>query len=172
MKNLLLTVLITLSTTIFAKTPDSLFGVSINDNVLNYVTKEELKSKDKDVVSGYFWLLLKNPPVINKDYSDVLFVTFDKNNKISEIQSEKNFQNSENCETVEYGIRRTLETKYDIKFTKSSLSRYGFYHWVGYGDIVIGTECKFVGDDETTLFIYIQTEEYSYKYDEYFNSRI
>ena len=89
MKKLLLTLLITLSTTILAKTPDSLFGVYINDNVLVYVTKEELKSKRRNIVRDFYYVKIKNPPVSNKNYSDKLWVIFDKNNKIHNISSEK-----------------------------------------------------------------------------------
>ena len=91
MKKLLLTLLITLSTTILAKTPESLFGVYINDNVLDYVTKEELKSKGKDYARGFYYVEIKNPPVSNKDYSDILWVRFDKNNKIATFNQKNIF---------------------------------------------------------------------------------
>ena len=170
MKKLLLPLLITLSTTILAKTPESLFGVYINDNVLDYVTKEELKSKWRDYARGFYYVTIKNPPVSNKDYSDKLYVMFDKNNKIARIQSEKEFQNSENCEKVEYGVRRQLETKYDIEFVRNSLTNYGFQKWVG--DNVIDTECRVFGDDDITLFISLKTIQYSRKYAESFDSKI
>jgi len=170
MKKLLLPLLITLSTTILAKTPDSLFGVYINDNVLDYFTKEELKSKVKDHARGFHSLKLKNPPVSNKDYSDKLFVVFDKNNKIAKIHSEKEFQNSETCEKVEYGVRRQLENKYNIEFLKNPNTNYGFQKWVG--DNVISTQCKVFGNYEITLFIFIQTKKYKEKFDEFLNSRV
>ena len=170
MKKLLLTLLITLSTTILAKTPESLFGVYINDNVLDYVTQKELKSKSRDYARGFYTLRLKNPPVNNKDYSDKLYVKFDKNNKIAKIQSEKQFQNSETCEKVEYVARRQLETKYEIKFVRNSRTKYGFYKWVG--DNVIFTECKVFSDDKTTLFINLETKKYEEKYNEYLDSKI
>ena len=169
MKNLLL-ILITLSTTILAKTPDSLFGVYINDNVLDYVTKEELKSKRRDIVRDFYYVKIKNPPVINKDYTDNLWVTFDKNNRIHSIQSDKFFQDSETCEKVEYGARRQLETKYNIEFVRNSRAKYGFQKWVG--GKVLATECKVFGDYDTKLLIHIHTEKYSDKYNEYFNSNI
>ena len=170
MKKLLLPLLITLSTTILAKTPESLFGVYINDNVLDYVTKEELKSKSRDYARGFYYVKIKNPPVSNKDYSDDLWVKFDKNNKIAKIQSEKVFQNSENCEKVEYGVRRALESKYNIEFVRNSNTKYGFQKWVG--DNVISTECRVFSDDETILFISLRTERYSYKYNEFLDSKI
>lgn len=170
MKNLLLTVLITLSTTIFAKTPDSLFGVYINDNVLNYVTKEELKSKVKSIIArGFDELTLNNPPVSNKNYSDKLFLLFDKNNKIGRIHSQKVFQNSETCEIVEYGLRRALENKYNIVFVRNPNAKYGFQKWVG--DNVIATEC-FFHNNETFLLIFIETDEFRVKYSEYVDSTI
>ena len=170
MKKLLLTLLITLSTTILAKTPDSLFGVYINDNVLDYVTQKELKSKSRDYARGFYTLRLKNPPVSNKDYSDKLFIKFDKNNKIGEIKSQKNFQNFETCEKVEYEVRRQLETKYEIKFVRNSRTKYGFYKWVG--DNVIATQCRVFSDDKITLFITLDTEKYQEKYTEHFDSKI
>ena len=170
MKKLLLPLLITLSTTILAKTPDSLFGVYINDNVLDYVTQEELKSKLRDYARGFYALRLKNPPVSNKSYSDKLWVTFDKNNKIAQILSEKEFQNSETCEKVEYGVRRTLETKYNFEFERNPRSNYAFYKWIG--DNVISTQCKVFGDNKTILFILLYTKEYFEKYNEYFDSKI
>ena len=170
MKKLLLPLLITLSTTILAKTPDSLFGVYINDNVLDYFTKERLKSKSRDYARGFYSLRLKNPPVSNKDYSDKLYVKFDKNNKIAEIKSQKNFQNFETCKKVEYGVRRRLETKYEIKFVRNPKTKHGFYKWVG--DNVIATECKVFGDDDITLFITLWTKKYRDKYKEYLDSKI
>ena len=170
MKKLLLPLLITLSTTILANTPQSLFGVYINDNVLDYVTKEELKSKVKDYARGFYSLRLKNPPVSNKDYSDKLYIKFDKNNKIAKIQSEKEFQNSETCEKVEYGVRRALENKYSIELLKNPYATYGFQKWVG--DNVIATSCKTFSDDDTTLLITLETERYSDKYREYLRSKI
>ena len=170
MKKLILTLLITLSTTILAKTPDSLFGVYINDNVLDYVTQEELKSKLRDYARGFYALRLKNPPVSNKSYSDKLWVTFDKNNKIHSIQSDKKFQNSETCEKVEYGVRRQLETKYNFEFVRNSQTKHGFQKWVG--DNVMMTTCKVFGDDETTLIISLKTEKYSDKYNEFLDSDI
>ena len=170
MKKLLLPLLITLSTTILAKTPESLFGVYINDNVLDYVTKEELKSKRRDYARGFFQLRLKNPPVSNKNYSDKLWVKIDKNNKIHSIHSEKKFQNSETCEKVEYGVRRRLESKYNFEFVRNSKTKYGFQKWVG--DNVIATSCIFFSDDDITLFISLETEKYSDKYKEYRNSKI
>ena len=170
MKKLLLTVLITLSTTILAKTPESLFGVYINDNVLDYVTKEELKSKYRDSARGFYYVKIKNPPVSNKDYSDELYVTFDKNNKIAQIQSQKQFQNLETCEKVEYGVRRALENKYNIEFVRNSNTKYGFDKWVG--DNVIATQCKVFGDDDIALFIFLQTEKYDDKYKEFLDSKI
>ena len=170
MKKLLLPLLITLSTTILAKTPESLFGVYINDNVLDYVTKEELKSKVKDYARGFYYLELKNPPVRNKNYSDIFWVRLDKNNKIAAINSEKEFRNSETCEKVEYGVRRTLETKYDIEFERNPSTKYGFYKWVG--DNVISTSCVVFSDDDTTLFITLKTERYSNKYNEFVDSKI
>ena len=170
MKKLLLTLLITLSTTILAKTPESLFGVYINDNVLDYVTQEELKSKWRDKARGFYSLRLKNPPVSNKNYSDKLWVIFDKNNKIHNISSEKQFQNSENCEKVEYGVRRTLEAKYDIEFLRNSRTNYGFGKL--FENVVLSTQCRIFGDDDTTLFISLKTERYSNKYTEYFESKI
>jgi len=170
MKKLLLSLLITLSTTILAKTPESLFGVYINDNVLDYFTKEELKSKYRDFARGFYNLRLKNPPVSNKDYSDKLYVTFDKNNKIAQIQSDKVFQNSETCEKVEIGVRRALESKYNIEFSRNQKIRYGFLKWIG--DNVIATQCRVYSDDDTTLFIYLQTEKYNDKYNEFLNSKI
>ena len=169
-KLLLLPLLITLSTTILAKTPESLFGVYINDNVLDYVTQKELKSKSRDYVRGFYGLILKNPPVSNKDFSDMLFVKFDKNNKIAEIKSQKKFQNSETCEKVEYGIRRTLETKYNIEFVRNSRAKYGFQKL--FIDNGISTQCKVFSDDDITLFISLETTEYYEKYKEYFNSQI
>jgi len=170
MKKLLLPLLITLSSTILAKTPESLFGVYINDNVLDYVTKEELKSKVKDYARGFYYLELKNPPVRNKNYSDIFWVRLDKNNKIAAINSEKEFRNSETCEKVEYGVRRQLETKYDFEFERNSRTKYGFYKWIG--DNVISTSCVVFSDDDTTLFITLKTERYSDKYNEYLNSEI
>ena len=170
MKKLFLPLLITLSTTILAKTPESLFGVYINDNVLDYVTQKGLKSKSRDYARGFYTLRLKNPPVNNKDYSDKLYVKFDKNNKIAKIQSEKQFQNSETCEKVEYGARKTLEAKYNIEFVRNSRTKYGFYKWVG--DNVIFTECKVFSDDKTTLFINLETKKYEEKYNEYLDSKI
>jgi len=170
MKKLLLPLLITLSTTILAKTPDSLFGVYINDNVLDYVTQEELKSKKRDFVSGFYYVKLKNPPVSNKNYSDKLWVIFDKNNKIHDITSEKQFQNSENCEKVEYGVRRTLETKYNIEFVRNSRTKYGFQKL--FKDNGISTQCKVFSDDEIILFISLKTIQYSRKYAESFDSKI
>ena len=170
MRKLLLTLLITLSTTILAKTPDSLFGVYINDNVLDYVTKEELKLKWRDYARGFYALILENPPVSNKNYSDKLFVKFDKNNKIAKIKSQKTFQNSETCEKVEYGVRRRLESKYNFEFVRNSKTKYGFQKWVG--DNVIETECRVFGDDDITLFIILDTKEYIEKYKEYLDSKI
>ena len=170
MKKLLLSLLITLSTTILAKTPESLFGVYINDNVLDYVTKEEIKSKERDYARGFYYVLLKNPPVSNKDYSDNLFVMFDKNNKIAEIQSDKQFQNSETCEKVEIGVRKALENKYNIEFVRNSRTKHGFGKWVE--DNVIGTQCKVFSDDKTTLFITLWTKKYFEKFIEYINSKI
>jgi len=170
MKKLLLSLLITLSTTILAKTPDSLFGVYINDNVLDYVTQEELKSKYRDYVRGFYALILENPPVSNKDFSDYLFVKFDKNNKIAEIKSQKKFQNSETCKEVENNARRAFESKYNIEFVENSYVNYGFQKWVG--DNVISTECRVFSDDETILFISLRTERYSYKYNEFLDSKI
>jgi len=170
MKKLLLPLLITLSTTILAKNPDSLFGVSINDNVLDYVTKEELKSKITHFVRGFYRLRLKNPPISNKDYSDKLWVMFDKNNKIVHIKSQKTFQDIETCEKVEYGVRRTLETKYDIELVRNSRTNYGFGKW--FENVVLSTQCRIFGDDDTTLFISLKTERYSDKYIEYFESNI
>jgi len=170
MKKLLLTLLITLSSTILAKTPDSLFGVYINDNVLDYVTKEELKSKGRDYARGFYYLKMKNPPVSSKDYKDKLWVKIDKNNKIHSIHSEKKFQNSETCEKVEYGVRRRLESKYNFEFVRNSKTKYGFQKWVG--DNVIETECRVFGDDDITLFIILDTKEYIEKYKEYLDSKI
>jgi len=170
MKKLLLPLLIILSTTILAKTPDSLFGVYIDDNILDYVTKERLKSKVKDYARGFYQLKLKNPPVSNKDYSDKLWVIFDKKNKIAKIHSEKEFRNSETCEKVEYGVRRQLETKYDFEFVRNSRVKYGFQKW--FGDNAIATHCAVFSDDDTTLFIYLQTKKYNDKYDEYLDSNI
>jgi len=170
MKNFLLPLLITLSTTILAKTPDSLFGVYINDNILDYVTKEGLKSKYRDYVRGFYGLILKNPPVSNKDFSDMLFVKFDKNNKIAEIKSQKKFQNSETCEKVEYSVRRTLETKYNIEFVRNSRAKYGFQKL--FIDNGISTQCKVFSDDEIILFISLKTIQYSRKYAEFFDSKI
>ena len=170
MRKLLLLLLITLSTTILAKTPESLFGVYINDNVLDYVTQKGLKSKSRDYARGFYTLRLKNPPVNNKDYSDKLYVKFDKNNKIAKIQSEKQFQNSETCEKVEYVARRQLETKYEIKFVRNSRTKYGFYKWVG--DKALETQCRVFGDDETILFIILDTKEYFEKFSEYLDSKI
>jgi len=170
MKKLLLTLLITLSTTILAKTPDSLFGVYINDNVLDYVTKEELKSKRRDSARGFFALILENPPVRNKNYSDILFIKFDKNNKIAKIKSQKVFQNSETCEKVEYGVRRKLENKYSIELLKNPYATYGFDKWVE--DNVISTQCRVFSDDKTILFILLNTKEYFEKYQEYLHSKI
>ena len=170
MKKLLLTLLITLSIPILAKTPDSLFGVYINDNVLDYVTKEELKSKYRDSARGFYYVKIKNPPVSNKDYSDELYVTFDKNNKIGEINSQKIFQNLQTCEKVEYGARKALENKYNIEFLKNPNTKYGFDKWVG--DNVIATQCKVFGDDDIALFIFLQTEKYDDKYKEFLDSKI
>ena len=170
MKKLLLPILITLSTTILAKTPESLFGVYINDNVLDYVTQKELKSKYRDSARGFYQLRLKNPPISNKSYSDKLWVMFDKNNKIAKIQSQKEFQNPETCEKVEYGVRRALENKYNIEFVRNSKTKHGFDKWVG--DNVISTQCKVFGDDDTTLFILLNTKEYFEKYKEYLDSKI
>ena len=170
MKKLLLPLLITLSTTILAKTPESLFGVYINDNVLDYVTQKELKSKYRDYARGFYYVKIKNPPVSNKDYSDNLWVTFDKNNKIHSIQSDKKFQNSETCEKVEYGVRRQLESKYNIEFVRNSKTKHGFQKWVG--DNLMMTTCRVFSDDETTLIISLKTEKYSDKYREYVRSKI
>ena len=170
MKKLLLLILITLSTTILAKTPDSLFGVYINDNVLDYVTQKELKSKYRDYARGFYYVKIKNPPVSNKDYSDNLWVTFDKNNKIHSIQSDKKFQNSETCEKVEYGVRRQLESKYNIEFVRNSKTKHGFQKWVG--DNLMMTTCRVFSDDETTLIISLKTEKYSDKYNEFLDSKI
>ena len=170
MKKLLLTLLITLSTTILAKTPESLFGVYINDNVLDYATKEELKSKEKDYARGFYYLVLKNPPVNNKNYSDILFIKFDKNNKIAKIKSQKVFQNSETCEKVEYGVRRKLENKYSIELLKNPYATYGFDKWVE--DNVISTQCRVFSDDDTTLFILLTSKEYDDKYNEYLDLKI
>ena len=169
MKNLLLPLLITLSTTILAKNPDSLFGVYINDNVLDYFTKEELKSKSRDRARGFYVLRLKNPPVSNKDYSDELFVMFDKNNKIGRIISEKVFQNFETCEKLGYSVRRLLESKYDFEFERNTYTKYGFDKWVGDNQIAI--QCL-ATDNNTYLYIFLQTEKYFYKYDEYLDSKI
>jgi len=170
MKKLLLPLLITLSTTILAKTPESLFGVYINDNVLDYVTQKELKSKYRDYARGFYYVKIKNPPVSNKDYSDNLWVTFDKNNKIHSIQSDKKFQNSETCEKVEYGVRRQLESKYNIEFVRNSKTKHGFQKWVG--DNLMMTTCRVFSDDETTLIISLKTEKYSDKYNEFLDSKI
>ena len=170
MKKLLLTILITLSTTILAKTPESLFGVYINDNVLDYVTKEELKAKYRTDARGFYGLRLKTPPVSNKDYSDKLFLYFDKNNKIHRIHSQKVFQDSESCEKVEYGVRRALESKYDFEFERNPMSTYGFQKWVG--DNLMKTTCRVFSDDETTLIISLKTEKYSDKYNEFLDSKI
>jgi len=169
MKKLLLSLFITLSTTILAKTPDSLFGVYINDNVLDYFTKEEIKSKYRDKVRGFYTLRLNNPPVSNKDYSDELFVKFDKNNKIAKIKSQKRFKDLETCKNVEYVVRKTLESKYDFEFERNPMSTYGFQKWVG--NNVIATEC-FFSNNKTLLLIFFQTEEYTYKHIEDFYSKI
>ena len=168
MKKLLLALLITLSTTILSKTPDSLFGVYINDNVLDYVTKEELKSKVKDRARGFYYLELKNPPVSNKDYSDRLWLRFDKNNKIAQIKSEKHLQNFETCKRVVVDVRKALETKYDVELERNWAS-YGFQK--RFGDNVIVSECT-VSGDKTVLFISLMTIEYIIKINESFNSNI
>jgi len=169
MKKLLLTLLITLSTTILAKTPESLFGIYINDNVLDYVTKEELKSKRKDRARGFYSLILKNPPLSNKDFTDKLYVSFDKNNKIVKIQSDKVFQTFENCKNVGYRVRKGFENKYDIEFVTNLNIKYGFDKWVGDNQIAI--QCL-ATDNVTYLLIFLQTEKYKEKYDEYFYSNI
>jgi len=170
MKKLLLSLLITLSTTILAKTPESLFGVYINDNVLDYVTKEELKSKRK-YIKGFYYLLLETPPVSNKDYLDSLFVMFDKNNKISNIQSEKTFQNLENCKNMEVSARSTLENKYDIEFVRNLNDQYGFRFQKWGGDYAIVSECT-VSGDKTVLLISLMTSEYIFKLNESLYSKI
>ena len=106
----------------------------------------------------------------NKNYSDKLWVIFDKNNKIHDITSEKQFQNSENCEKVEYGVRRTLETKYNIQFVRNSRTKYGFQKL--FKDNGISTQCKVFSDDEIILFISLKTIQYSRKYAESFDSKI
>ena len=170
MKNLLLPLLITLSTTILAKTPDSLFGISINDNILNYVTKEELKSKGKDALEGYFYILLKNPPVSNEDYVDYLFVMFDKNNKIGNIQSQKSFQKLETCKLIELPIRNLLMDKFNIEFEPYPNIQYGFYN-NKYG-VTIATECNVENDNKTTLIISLESQEYLNKRAAFLNSQI
>jgi len=157
MKNLLLTLLITLSTTILAKTPVSLFGVYINDNVLDYVTQEELKSKWEALGRGFYTLELKNLPVSNM----YVYVVFDKNNKIVHILSQKEFQNIETCKQVEYGVRRALEKKYNFEFDEIELPRmsYSFQELVE-DNVMMTTQCLVISDDITMLSIAIQTEEY------------
>jgi len=169
MKKLILTLLITLSTTILAKTPVSLFGVYINDNVLDYVTQKELKSKWRNYVRGFYTLRLKTPPVSNKDYSDRLYVKFDKNNKIAQINSEKHLQNFETCKRVGVDVRKALETKYDIKLKRISIPRDSF---MGVSEVSgIVSEC-IVSGDKTVLLISLMTSEYIIKLNESLNSKI
>ena len=170
MKNLLLPLLITLSTPILAKTPDSLFGISLNDNILNYVTKEELKSKGENTAEGYSYILLKKPPVSNKDYVDYLFVMFDKNNKIGNIQSEKSFQRLETCKILELPIRNLLMDKFNIEFKPYPNIEYGFYN-NKYG-VNIATECNVRSDNKTTLLISLESQEYLNKRAAFLNSQI
>ena len=168
-KLLLLPLLITLSTTILAKTPESLFGVYINDNVLDYVTQKELKSKSRDRVRGFYGLELKNPPISNKDFSDKLYVRFDKNNKIAQIKSEKHLQNFETCKRVGVDVRKALETKYDIKLKRISIPRDSFMGVFGVSGIV--SECT-VSGDKTVLLISLMTSEYIFKLNESLYSKI
>ena len=158
MKKLVLTLLITLSTTILAKTPDSLFGVYINDNVLDYVTPWEFDSHYEASAKGFYGLEMWFPPIRNKDWSDKLYVKFDNNNKIGSIHSEKKFQNSETCEKVEYDVRKALENKYSKELSKNPYTNYGFYKWVG--DNVMMTECRVFSDDDITLIISLHTKKY------------
>jgi len=170
-KLLLLPLLITLSTTILAKTPESLFGVYINDNVLDYVTQKELKSKSRDRVRGFYGLELKNPPISNKDFSDKLYVRFDKNNKIAQIKSEKHLQNFETCKRVGVDVRKALETKYDIEFVRNLNDQYGFRFQKWGGDYAIVSECT-VSGDKTVLLISLMTSEYIFKLNESLYSKI
>ena len=147
------------SSTILAKTPDSLFGVYINDNVLNYVTKQELKSKSKDYVKGYFYVLLKNPPIKNEDYTDDLYVTFDKNNNIANILSEKIFQSPKNCKKAQNNLREELEKKFDLEFLWNPFD-HSFLDWIG--DVSFQMQCEF-DDKESKFFITIETYEYFMK---------
>ena len=159
MKKLLLPLLITLSTSIFAKSLDSLFEVRINDNILNYVTKQELNSKGKDYVKGYFYVLLKNPPIKNEDYTDDLYVTFDKNNKIANILSQKIFQRPKNCKKAQNSIRESLEKKLDLDLLWNPFDN-SFIVWVGEASLQI--QCEF-DEKEAKLFIIIETYEYFMK---------
>ena len=159
MKNLLLTLLITLSTSIYAKSLDSLFEVRINDNILNYVTKQELKSKSKDYVKGYYYVLLKNPPIRNEDYTDILYVTFDKNNKIANILSQKIFQSSKNCKKAQNSIRETLKKKLGLDLLWNPFDN-SFIDWVG--EVSLQIQCEF-DEKEAKLFIIIETYEYFMK---------
>jgi len=170
MKNLLLPLLITLSTTILAKTPVSLFGVNLNDNILNYVTSKELQSKFEDYVKGFHTIRLKNPPKNNQYLFDSLFVTFDVNNKIGNVKAQKVFRNIDTCSKVETNARTSLMRKFNIEFERNPLVNYGFSKYIkGYD---IGTECRVFSDDITALFIFINKEEYSDKYNEHLDSII
>ena len=113
------TVFLSMSLSVYAVELQGLFGVELNKNINNYISKDYLrknKSKHTESKSGFFDVYMTDETPNKTPYFDTYYMIVDSNNKVHEIFAQKSTVSLEVCLSQIESLKDSVINKYQLSF--------------------------------------------------------
>ena len=124
-KLIVTSVFLSMSLSVYAVELQGLFGIELNKNINNYVSKDYLrenKSKHTESKSGFFDVRMGDEIPNKNPYFDTYVMVVDSNNKVHEIYAYKSTVSLEVCLSQIESLKDSFISKYQLSFQYSEQS--------------------------------------------------
>ena len=124
-KLIVTTVFLSMSLSVYAVELQGLFGIELNKNINNYVSKDYLrenKSKHTESKSGFFDVRMGDEIPNTNPFFNRYSVTVDGNNKVHRITANNNTASLEVCLSQIEFLKDSFISKYQLSFQYSEQS--------------------------------------------------
>ena len=125
-KSIVVAVFLSTSLSLYATGLQGLFGIELNKNINNYVSKNYLeanKYEANESLSGFFSIEITDKVHNKNPFVDDYFVTIDSNNIIQGITGAKVIKNLEICLSQLGNLEKAFVAKYQLNF-KNNINDY------------------------------------------------
>ena len=163
---LLFSILISLNSN--GKVIDSLFDITLNESVENYISSDYInsnKEKNHETIDGFYNLYVTDEIKTKNPYFSEYWLTLDMNNTIHSIEGYEYYSDIDRCVKFLETLSSSLKEKYNIDFEYEETFfpdgvRYEYFSQIS-SDSAIVTQCNEEDNKSHLMIVYLETIELS-----------